>query len=62
MSACRLFGKTVWIMSKDAGIQTLSLTTSWNERYHSPIAMTGDVHERARYSFNAIQSRSRLRL
>ncbi|ASE85555.1 hypothetical protein CEP66_21715 [Citrobacter koseri] len=49
-------------MSKDAGIQTLSLTTSWNERYHSPIAMTGDVHERARYSFNAIQPRSRLRL
>ncbi|AST82277.1 hypothetical protein CI104_11710 [Citrobacter farmeri] len=49
-------------MSKDAGIRTLSLITSWNERYHSPIAMTGDVHERASYSFNAVQPRSGLRL
>ncbi|AYL61261.1 hypothetical protein CUC49_06235 [Citrobacter pasteurii] len=49
-------------MSKDTRIQTVTLTTSWNERYHIRIAMTGDVHERARYSFNAIQPRSRLRL
>ncbi|OYR01016.1 hypothetical protein B9P90_00235 [Citrobacter freundii] len=55
-------GKTVWILSKDTRIQTVTLTTSWNERYHIRIAMTGDVHERASYSFNSIQPRSRLRL
>ncbi|ATX94556.1 hypothetical protein CD187_13720 [Citrobacter youngae] len=49
-------------MSKDTRIQTVTLTTSRNERYHIRIAMTGDVHERASYSFNAIQPRSRLRL
>ncbi|ASG56779.1 hypothetical protein LFZ56_12200 [Salmonella bongori serovar 66:z41:- str. SA19983605] len=47
-------------MSKGAVIQTVILITSRNERYHSAIAMTGDVHERASHSFNAIQPRSRL--
>ncbi|OXU41193.1 hypothetical protein CP903_14765 [Enterobacter cloacae] len=43
-------------------IQTVILTSLRNERYHSAIALTGDVHERANHSFNAIQPRSRLRL
>lgn len=54
--------KTVWILSKGAVIQTVILTTSGNERYHSANAMTGDVHERASHSFNAIQPRRWLRL
>ncbi|PDN32773.1 hypothetical protein CBI65_03070 [Salmonella enterica] len=49
-------------MSKGAVIQTVILTTSGNERYHSANAMTGDVNERASHSFNAIQPRRWLRL
>ncbi len=65
-AVCALFltlrDKTVWILSKGAVIQTVILTTSGNERYHSANAMTGDVHERASHSFNAIQPRRWLRL
>ncbi|PNC15977.1 hypothetical protein CK477_01750 [Enterobacter cloacae] len=49
-------------MSIRRRIQTVILTSLWNERYHSAIEMTGDVHERANHSFNAVQPRSRLRL
>ncbi|PDO88084.1 hypothetical protein BK796_05745 [Kosakonia pseudosacchari] len=49
-------------MSNNARIQIARLTSSAFGRYHSAIAMTGDVHERASHSFNAIQPRSRLRL
>ncbi|NYY76342.1 hypothetical protein DMI70_24040 [Escherichia coli] len=48
-------------MSKGAGIQTLTIT-SWNEGYHTRIALTGDVHERELDSFDPIQPRRWLRL
>ncbi|NYY81542.1 hypothetical protein DMI65_23790 [Escherichia coli] len=48
--------------SKGAGIQTLSLITSWNEGYHTRLYLTGDVHERELDLFDPIQPRRWLRL
>lgn len=54
-------------LTQDAGVYVITeggctVAACPIERYHSRIAMTGDVHERASYSFNAVQSRRGMRL